>query len=522
MTSCPVCNKPVDPIRARFVAVRAGKVVAYCSPECRDSADTKPTKVPEPAPAAAPPRPKAKTPAAGTPKAAAPKPVVEPDSGPVIEILHEPASGVVTSAKDERITKPTGKFAKAEIDEVIEVEATKTRPDGSKGSGGKDSAAVAGELTTSKRARTRPSGKHLTRERTDSTEAKAGWDWLDDEPAEHARPGTITESEKKARWPFVVLLLIAALGGGGYLVMKYALENETTKVVPDQPIDSASAAEAIDAPLAVVEPAPVVTKEAAVRQAKVVLLEAIEDGTERVQRLAAAPLGRTGDPAAVAALQKAVKQEKVAAARFKLAYALARAGDKAGREVLVAGLSLPERSDKLDAATHLAHLGDARAKPLLSSLLGVAQHKLRAAEELSRFKDPEAEKLLEQVRTDEKSSLDERATATIALFRAGKADLAADVRKLLAEKSWRVFAAYALAEVAKDETVKPELVEQVKHGVGVKVRAAYALKKLLGDQTDELVPALLEALASKKDQEQFYAAEAILILGGEPQWSEYE
>jgi len=522
MTSCPVCNKPVDPIRARFVAVRAGKVVAYCSPECRESADTKPTKVPEPVPTPAPPPPKTKTPAAGTPKVATgtPKSVAELDSGPVIEILHEPASGVVTSAKDERVTKPTGKFAKEELDEVV-VEATKPRPDGSKGSGGKDSAAIAGEVTEPKRARTRPSGKHLTRERTDSTEAKAGWDWLDDEPAEHARPGTITESEKKARWPFVVLFIIAALGGGGFLVMKYVLKKETTKVVPDQPVGSASAAVAIDAPLAVVEPPPV-TKEAAIQQAKDVLRKAIQDGTERVQRLAAAPLGRTGDPAAVAALQKAVKQEKVAAARFKLAYALARAGDKAGRDVLVSGLSLPERSDKLDAATHLAHLGDARAKPLLSSLLAVAQHKLRAAEELSRFKDPEAEKLLEQIRTDPKSSVDEVATATIALYRAGKAELEADVRKLLAEKSWRVFAAYALAEVAKDAAVKPELVEQVKHGVGVKVRAAYALKKLVGDQTEELIPALLDALASQKDQEQFYAAEAILILAGEPQWSELE
>ncbi|MDQ3340026.1 MAG: hypothetical protein M4D80_33115 [Myxococcota bacterium] len=512
MTSCPVCNKPVDPIRSRFVAVRNGKVTPYCSPECRDSQSSQPVKVPTEALITQP-----KTPISGTPKLAA-----DLDSGPVIEILHEPASGVVTSAKDERSTQPTGKIAK---EELVEVKATKPRADASKSSGGKDSAAVAGELTESKRARTRPSGKHLTRERSDSTEAKAGWDWLDEEPADErrARPGTITESERRARWPFVVLLMLAAAGGGAFLVHKYVV-NKAPATTPASGADVgvASGVVAIDAAAELEPDASPLTKEAAVREARKVLLDAIQNGTDRVQRLAAAPLGRTGDPAAVGALQKAVKQEKIAAARIKLAYALARAGDKAGREALVAALALPDRSDKLDAATHLARLGDARAKPLLQSLLGVAQHKLRAAEELARFQDPEALKLLEQIRSDEKSSIDERATATIALYRAGNAKLVDDVKKLLEEKSWRVPAAYALAEIAKDPSVKPDLVELATRGVGVKVRAAYALGKLLGDQTDELVPALLQALASQKDQEQFYAAEAILILAGEPRWAEYE
>ena len=507
MTSCPVCNKPVDPIRSRFVAVRNGKVTPYCSPECRDSQSSQPTKMP--AEIAKP-----KTPVSGTPKI-----TIDPDSGPVIEILHEPASGVVTSAKDERTTQPTGKFAK---DDVIEVKATKPRPDSSKTSGGKDSAAVAGEVTEPKRARTRPSGKHLTKERTDSTEAKAGWDWLDDEPADEskARPGTITESERRARWPFILLLILVALGGGGFLAWKYVL-NKETRVVPDPQPGSASAAVVIDAaPVAVTPEAP--TAESAIREAQKLLLDAIQNGTDRVQRLAAPALGRTGDPAAVAALQKAVKAERVAAARFKLAYALARAGDKSGREALVAGLALPDRSDKLDAARQLARLGDDRGKPLLQSLLSMAQHRLRAAEELARFKDPEALKLLEQIRNDTESSVDEKATATIALYRAGNAKLEADVKQLLEVQSWRVPASYALAEIARDASVKAELVELATRGVGVKVRAACALKKLVGADTAELVPPLLQALSSEKDQEQFFAAEAILILLGDPQWSEYE
>ncbi len=34
MSSCPACNKEVDPRRSRFVGVVDGKVVGFCSPEC--------------------------------------------------------------------------------------------------------------------------------------------------------------------------------------------------------------------------------------------------------------------------------------------------------------------------------------------------------------------------------------------------------------------------------------------------------------------------------------------------------
>ena len=34
MMPCPICGKPVDPLRAPAVSVRDGKVVPYCSKEC--------------------------------------------------------------------------------------------------------------------------------------------------------------------------------------------------------------------------------------------------------------------------------------------------------------------------------------------------------------------------------------------------------------------------------------------------------------------------------------------------------
>ena len=55
---CPVCNKAVDPLRSRFVAVRSGKVVAYCSAECAQSQGVERPPVRSPA-----------TPASGVPTA---------------------------------------------------------------------------------------------------------------------------------------------------------------------------------------------------------------------------------------------------------------------------------------------------------------------------------------------------------------------------------------------------------------------------------------------------------------------
>lgn len=41
MSPCPVCSQPVDPLRSRAVAVRDGKVIAYCSKECLGVAQEK-------------------------------------------------------------------------------------------------------------------------------------------------------------------------------------------------------------------------------------------------------------------------------------------------------------------------------------------------------------------------------------------------------------------------------------------------------------------------------------------------
>src|SRR6185369_16233288 len=124
--TCPTCHKPVDPLRSRFAGVLEGRVVAYCSAECAASASRPhapaappgtggpstgvPMRIPTPPagvltvawpPAGGssdgPPRPL--TPAPGVP--------IDLDSGPVIEIRYEPASGVVTSARPEHAAPRT-------------------------------------------------------------------------------------------------------------------------------------------------------------------------------------------------------------------------------------------------------------------------------------------------------------------------------------------------------------------------------------------------------------------------------
>jgi HEAT repeat protein len=45
MTNCPVCGKPVDPLRAPAVGVRDGQVISYCSKDCAALAESGPAKL---------------------------------------------------------------------------------------------------------------------------------------------------------------------------------------------------------------------------------------------------------------------------------------------------------------------------------------------------------------------------------------------------------------------------------------------------------------------------------------------
>lgn len=530
MTTCPTCNKPVDPLRARAVGVRDGKVVAFCSNECAGKAEA-----PRPAPA------RAATPARG---AVVPKSIQDLDSGPVIEIIHEPASGVVTSARDER--KPEDRTARDDDSEPsIEIkDAGAKDASGARTSEGRTLAELSGELgnktplviAASKPARGSGTTK---RSRKDSIDSKAGWDWIEDEPAENVRPGTASEQDVRtgARGVWIFLFVLVVLGGGGFAFYKlYWLPQQHAPASSRGPAASSVGSVATPTPPAGDEPlvvaadpavadssAPVPSPAELLERARDVLREHVQSASPRLQRVAAAALARTGDANAIAFLARTLVAETVKSKKLELAYQLARAGDKRGYDHLVGGLRAARRDDKLDAARYLAMLGDERAVPLLAGYLEVSQHRLSAAEQLARLAEPRAIKVLEQIRTDEESTADDVARATIALGHAGSKSrpdvaVAAELRALLEDARHNTFAAAALAAL-HDEAARPVLVRQL--GVpSLRVGAARALRQLDPERDlREVTP--IEALESEQDFDQIQAAEAILLLLGASSLAEH-
>ncbi|MFT3698932.1 MAG: hypothetical protein QM831_37640 [Kofleriaceae bacterium] len=381
--TCPVCGKPVDPLRAPAVAVRDGKVVGYCSREHLAQAETQPIKVPAKQRAQSEPafripegdRKKARTPASGTPQTAA-----SFDSGPVIEIIHEPASGVVTSAADAR-SRDSKPVMHAETSGAIQIADT----------------------------------GHLD-------------DYVGQE-----------KSRSKA-WILVVLLVLAGGGAAAAYKLGYIGGAEPAKKV--EPV-VAPPPKPVEAP----KPPPITREAAVAKAEEVLRGYAASTASPRVQRLAASALARTGDKAAIETLVKMIDTETSDLNKLEMQYAIARGGDKRGSEGLNAALAAPKRDVKLEAARRLALLGDKRAINTLAGLLDYEQFKLGAAEQLAFLAEPRGIKLLEGIRADEKATADDKARAAIALGYAGKTEIVPDLKKLLDDQRFNAFAAASLASL---------------------------------------------------------------------------
>lgn len=482
MTNCPVCGKAVDPIRAPAVGVRDGKVVSYCSREHALEAESRPVIMPASAPAKvrAGSEPAFRIPDADQQKNAKDKEtrearetkekdptkkrtpasgIAQPssllDSGPVIEIIHEPASGVVTSAPDARSTT-TRSSPSAETSGAIQIADT-------------------GHLDDYISADAPPRGK--------------AWLWI---------------------------LLAMAVGGGAFAAYELGYLGSAKKSASH--VAPVPVAAVVDAG---VTDAAVVTSSTAIAKATGVLQHALASNTPRVQHLAAAALSRTGDTVAITALVAGLATETSDVAKLDILYALARAGDKRGREGLFAALSSTRRDVKSDAAQRLAMLGDKRAIPALTERLDISQLSLGAAEQLAYLADPRAIKVLEAVRADPKAAPDEKARAAVALAYANKADIAPALRALLDDTRQNAFAAAALAHL-HDSAGRAILVNQLSMP-SLGVHAARALRQLEPAlDAAPLLPLVLAKLDSQKDTEQLQVAEAVLILAGPITWSQYE
>lgn len=471
--TCPTCNNPVDPLRARSVGVRDGKVVAYCSAECARAAESRPTIVPAALATAA-----AKASDALVAPALAAKPAAKPsEPAPSVPSAAAPAKPASTPAPG---ATPAPAPAKVPAQAPAPVVAPASAPA--------------------------------------SAPAKLG--------AAAAPPAPVEVVDEVAAAPrgrrgLLIGALVVVGGAGAFLAYRFLLAPPSPatpspgsgEVMPDK----AAPPTPVVAPAP--PPAPPPTADAAVASARATLVKNLGSESPRVQRLAAAALARTGDPQAIALLGAALGKETSDVSRLDLAYALARAGDKKGLDALVAGLGSARRDVRAQAGRQLALLGDARAVPVLGSYLDVSQLRLGAAEQLAFLADPAAIKALELVRADPKSTPDEKARATIALGIAGRADVAPELRALLGDARFNAFAASALAQL-KDPAARPVLIEQLAVP-SLRVEAARSLRRLEpAFPAGPHLPALLAALASNKDTEQVQVAEAILLLAGPLAWSE--
>jgi hypothetical protein len=458
MTDCPACGKPVDSLRAPAVGVRDGKVIGFCSKECAASLETKPTAAPrqharaDSAPAAKAGR---RTPAQGVPKK-----MVDTDSGPVIEILHEPASGVVSSSADPRVSGSSPSSSQhAEADGAIQIADT----------------------------------GHID-------------DYVDPD----LRRG-------RGLRVVVVLLLVVAAGGVaayylGYLDRLLGRGSAAANTVPASPPPKLAEEPPVDA-------APTITPSTALERARAALRAQLKSDSPRVQRLAAMAYARTRDHDAIEALTAMMAKEPSEIARLDIAYALARGGDKRGLDALLAALGSPRRDVKLEAANRLAQLGDARAAETLGGFLEYSQFRLGAAEQLAYLADPRALDVLDKLRADPKALPDDQARAVIALGRAGRTDVTPALHALLADAHFNASAAIVLAS-HHDGEARRVLNEQLSNSF-LRAAAARALRRLdPGLDPTPLLPPLVGALASTKDTEQVGAAEAILLLTGQLAWSE--
>lgn len=536
MTSCPACNRSVDPLRSRFVGVVGGKVVAYCSAECAarsapsgavaaatpSGAVTVPVAAPSPAPAASP-APVVASPAPADEATAKPPAIVTPASGIPLERPITPAPGVPIALESgpviEIVREPGSEAAAApRAKHPDEISLGAFWSEDHKKTGG------APALGTAPRpAASRPAVRETA---------------IDPRIRDAAALDSMSNinaamTERRSRLPLVLLVLVL-LAGGGFLLYQFLVKSSVSAAtLPTAPVPTprpSAVVHAAVAPQPAVPEAPAVDPAAALAQARTALTAGLGATSRRLQRIAAAALARTGDPAACTVLAAqlglgdgaaADARETSDIARLDLAYSLARAGDPRGGAALAAALYAPRGEARDEAARLLALLGDPRAAPHLVDVLAVPQRRLGAAEHLAHLAEPHALKVLAQLRGDARSTADDKARAAIALGIAGHADVAPALRDMLGDPHFNAFAAAALAEL-KDRAARDVLERQL-DSPSLRVRSARALRRLEPDLDPRpVLPRLLAVLGSGRDTDQIQAAEAILLLAGPVAWSAYD
>jgi HEAT repeat protein len=447
-STCPACNAVIDPARAPVARVRGGRVVTFCSRRCADAPESEYAALrAQAAPAAAQP---AASPA-GT------------SAAPGESASAEGVAGAAGATGDDRY------------------ERAERRPRG----GGKrrvialSSAILVGGMVITIINAVSPSTP------VDVRAASNGG--AERQPATTALPGGATP------------------GTGAGQAMSGATTGTAPETAPETTTATAGQAQGENADA---EAVPADPYDNALRT----LIALMKSPSPRVQRIAAMALSRLGTnevPEAIDVLVRLLDEEASELGRIEIAYALARAGDRRGRQMLVASLKDERRDIRLDAARCLVQLGDDAGNTALEHLLDLPTHRLGVASMLARRGNEKGLAALREVLGDEESTNELTMRALVALGMAGDASVRDRLVEILNDGRYHVGAADALAALG-DRAAIPALMHQL--GLpSLRVRAALALRRL-----GETVPLdeLDRALTQGNEAARVSAAEAILLLAG--------
>lgn len=525
MSQCATCGKPVDALRARHTRVEGARILVFCSPACMAGAPA--AAAPEVVaprhsaavaavmPEVSIPRRSASGAAAGADLVSAPVPVVarpaRPSAPPPVA---EPAAPVPAASG--------GSGGVVAVDErTMGVGPALTMPVVSVEQLGSRSHPVAASPS--------PAASSPT-SALDATLTDVGRD-----PTELA-PRSITGEPLGARAAAPARRRLVWLAVGGVvLVAAIAVGARACRGKPGTSAGAATGSAArpgaaapggsalggaTQAPAVIAPIAPLDVGATKTRATDILSGHLAADG-DRIRALAASALARTQEPRALELLGKLLDTEATPSVRIAIAYALARGGDARGKARLLADAKSDQREVRVDAGRRLVMLSDETGRTVMTRYLDVADRRLSAAEALATMGDQGAITILQGIRADAKAEPDAVRRATIALGRAGQADVAPALRELLTDFHFRNAAAVALAALG-DQAARPVLAEQLRIE-GLCVEAALALRRL--DSTLDpapLLPALVDLMNADKDTTQIAGAEATLILAGPAAIAEFD
>ncbi|MBP9086193.1 MAG: hypothetical protein KBG15_08740 [Kofleriaceae bacterium] len=535
--NCPVCQKPVDALRARFVRVVAGGVAAYCSEACKNQdasgrgdvlaagrsdgraaagarvvATVVPTAVPTVV-ARSTSAPVADRENGGMPSAqtSVTAEIAVPSvelAGAVRAAARAAAPGVdvaavnSNSSSEVNATAPTTVMAKPAVASAALAATGQPAPV-------KSDDKAARDLGKARAAAAAPGAVVGVSASLPTVSASAAAPDAGDAPPANRRA-----------WLLGGIVLVLALAGLAYV--KFAAHPKSTAPAPAM-VQSATVVDTSLRVDAVVAPSAADVKARALQ----VLRELMDSSVPRVQRVAAAALARTGDTKAIAKLQRLIASEQSALAKLEMSYAIARGGDKSGRLLLQQALTASGRDQKGDAATLLVQLHDGAetaAVATLTGFLSISQHRLSAAEALAPLRTAAAIKVLDEMAISTTIPADQRSRAVIALAHAGRRDVIPQLTKLLTDPLYNAAAAIALAALG-EVSAAPVLREHLRL-TSLQVAAARSLRKLAVTAPSvlpaEVIVALADALQGDKDTVRAGAAEVVLLLTGDAAWTEFE